>query len=100
MIEAALQPLRSHKLWPWQRCGIVVRTINHTKSWIASYITTESNELDHGFVDDNRYYTIHILTYGNAEIRFVFRLRTHGLEGWTEYGIGVVRVGEYFACQE
>lgn len=99
-IEAALQGLRSRRLWPWQRCGVVFRTINHVKTWVLGYAMTEADELDHGFISHEKYYTIHILTYDDKEVRFVFRLRTHGLEGWTEYGIGVSRVGDDFACWE
>jgi|SRR3954468_16055628 len=100
VVETVLQSLRSRKLWPWQRRGVVFRTPNHARSWVIGYVRTEADELEEDFVDGDKYYTIHILTYGDAEIRFVFRLRTRGLEGWTEYGIRVSRVGEDFACWE
>jgi hypothetical protein len=96
----ALQGLKPRRLWPWQRCGVVIRTFNHAKAWISTYLATESVDLDEQFVDEHRYYTMHLLIYGNEEVRFVFRLHTRGLEGWTEYGIGVAKVGEDFACWE
>jgi hypothetical protein len=99
MVRQALQSLRPIRLWPWQRCHVVIRTENHAKSWIMNYIKTESEELDTEFIDVAKYYTMHLLTY-TEEVQLVFRLRTAGLEGWTEYGISASRIGEDFACWE
>jgi hypothetical protein len=66
---------------------------------MINYFVTEADELDDEFVNESKYYTAHILKY-EEELQLVFRIRTAGLDGWTEYGIAVWKVNEDFACRE
>ena len=83
----------------WQRCGLVFRTPRHVVSWMGNYLRTEASELDEEFVTDSTYYTMHLLKYDD-ELQAVFRLRSAGRAGFTEYGIAAWRVGDDFACRE
>lgn len=99
-LEEHLSSLQPVHLWPWQKCGLVFRTRRHTKSWVVNYLSTEKAELDDEFVSATKYYTIHVLSYPQRELKFVFRLRTVGHPGYTQYGIAIVRIGEDFGCRE
>jgi hypothetical protein len=100
LIENTLNELCDSRLWPWERQGLVLRTFRHTKSRIINYVRIEAEELNDEFVNNEHCYTIHLLNYGNKEVKFAFRLYTIGQEGYTQYGISIVRIGEYFGCRE
>lgn len=77
----------------------VIRSRRHTIAWMISYFVTEIAELNDEFVADKKAFSTHLLRYDN-EIRLVFRLRSLGIPGWTEYGISVLKIGDVFACEE
>lgn len=82
------------------RRSCVLRTERHAISWARNYVSTESAALSEEFVSDVKSYQAVVMIYEDVEVKFVFRLMTKGLDGFTEYGIGIKRSGVYYACVE
>jgi hypothetical protein len=79
----------------------VLRDRRHTISWFINYIRTELESLDEEFVTTTKYYECKLLVERRyLFLKFSFYLKTHGLEGHTEYFIVVRKNGEDFACLE
>jgi hypothetical protein len=97
---AALRRLRPSRLGFLKKRDYVFRTFNHTVGWISAYLSVEISDLS-DFLSDNKYYNIVIVENDNYDIlRIVFRLGTINLVGYTEYGLEVRFVDNFFACKE
>lgn len=82
------------------RKSYVYRTFTHTVYWIESYLKAEEHELIEFISNDHSYTTFMLLDKDKTRIQIVFRLQSSGLAGWTEYGIEILKDGEFYACKE
>ena len=79
----------------------VYRDRRHAIAWFICYIETEIERLEDEFVNGMKYFDYELRReIENKWLKFSFRLRTHGLDGFTEYSIEINKEGSYFACFE
>lgn len=99
-IDSHLQVLTDAGLSWWSRNKFTMRTRRHAVAWAKTYVITEAEELDAEFVSRTKGYRVVMIVDNTHSFKLVFRLTTKGLDGWTEYGVEVKRVGSYYACKE
>lgn len=80
----------------------VVREFNHLEGWIEAFLRVEKRDLDQRFRKMGKGYEAWVL--GDrllSEIDIIVRLKTVGLDGYTEYRISIVKVSDdEFLCVE
>lgn len=77
-----------------------MRTFNHTVGWAVEWVRAEGLDLE-SFLEAGHSYQRKILLHPDgAAAEVVFRLTGKGLKGYTQYGIEVVRLKDYYACRE
>jgi hypothetical protein len=84
----------------WRNEVGVLRTRRLTVAWIKTYIAATCEELESFIENPEKSYEVYKENHGNDLLKFSFRLKTSGLDGYTQFGISVRRRGEYFDCIE
>lgn len=93
--------LRETRLSWLAKQNYVFRSLSHATTWAHGFVLTEANELDAEFVSSSKAYRVVVISDPEKKFaKIVFRLTTTGLDGWTQYGITVRKVGGYYACEE
>ena len=83
------------------QCG-TIRERRHLEGWLRAFLNVEKQDLIERFSNETKSFeTIVLVNKQRSELNIVFRLRTAGNKGCTEYRVSVLKIDyDEFFCVE